>query len=88
MFVSLQNRPRKDVWRCQERKESFLNNEKYVFYIVEKWNIFQRGQPMILVNNLNSLHCLFLLKRGLEVMFGDLLDRKEAFLDFKTIYFI
>ena len=44
MFVSLQNRHRKDVWRCQETKEAFLNNEKYVFYIVEKWNIFQRGQ--------------------------------------------
>ena len=43
MFDSLQNRPIKDVWRCRERKEAFLNNEKYVFYIVEKWNIFQRG---------------------------------------------
>ena len=48
-------------------------------------NIFQ---PMILVNNLNCLHCLFLLEIGLEMMFGDVLDRKEAFLDFENIDFM
>ena len=31
MFDSLQNRPRKDVWRCRERKEAFLNNENMYF---------------------------------------------------------
>ena len=41
---------------------------------------------MILVKNSNFLHCLFLLKIGPEMMFGDVLDRKEAFLDNKNKY--
>ena len=36
---------------------------------------------MILVKNLNYLHCLFLLKIDLVITFGDVLDRKEALLD-------
>ena len=43
---------------------------------------------MILVKNSNFLHCLFLLKIGPEMMFGDVLDRKEAFLDNKKMYLI
>ena len=43
---------------------------------------------MILVNNSNFLHCLFLLKIGPEMIFGDVLDRKEAFLDNKKMYVI
>ena len=43
---------------------------------------------MILVKNSNFLHCLFLLKIGPEMMFGDVLDRKEAFLDNKNMYLI
>ena len=35
---------------------------------------------MILVTNLNFLHCVFLLKIGLEMIFGDVLERKEAVL--------
>ena len=38
---------------------------------------------MILVKNLNFLHSLFLLKIGLEMMFKELLDRKEALVDHK-----
>ena len=43
---------------------------------------------MILVKNSNFRHCLFLLKIGPERMFGDVLDRKEAFLDNKNMYLI
>ena len=43
---------------------------------------------MILIKNSKFFHCLILLKIVLEMMFGDVLDRKEAFLDFKNIYFI
>ena len=43
---------------------------------------------MILVINSNFLHCLFLLKIGPEMMFGDVLDRKEAVLDNKNMYLI
>ena len=50
----------------------------------KKSEIIQRG----LVKNSNFLHSLFLLKKGPEVMFGDVLDRKEAFLDNKNMYLI
>ena len=43
---------------------------------------------MILVKNSKVLHCLFLLKIGPEMMFGDVLDRKDGFLDNKKMYFI
>ena len=54
----------------------------------EKSDILKRGKPMILVKKSNILHCLFLLKIGPEMMFGDVLDRKEAFLDNKNMYLI
>ena len=38
---------------------------------------------MILAKNSNFFHCLFLLKIGPEMMFGDVLGRKEAFVDNK-----
>ena len=49
----------------------------------ENSEIFQRGQPILLVKNSMFLHCLFLFKIGPEIMFGDLLGRKEAFVDNK-----
>ena len=52
----------------------------------EKSEIFKK--PMILVKNLMFLHCLFLLKTGSEMMFGDVLDKKEAFLNNKNMYLI
>ena len=41
---------------------------------------------MILVEKLKFLHGLVLLKIGPEMMFGDVLGRKEAFLDNKNMY--
>ena len=41
---------------------------------------------MILVKNSNFLYGLFLLKIGPEMMFGDVLDGKEAFLDNTNMY--
>ena len=38
---------------------------------------------MIFVKISNVLYCLFLLKTGLVMTFGDVLDRKEAVLDYK-----
>ena len=43
---------------------------------------------MMLVKNSNSRYCLFLLKIDQEMMFGDVLDRKETFLDNKNMYLI
>ena len=44
--------------------------------------------PLSLVKNSNFLHCLFLLKIGPEMIFEDVLDRKEASLDNKKMYLI
>ena len=35
---------------------------------------------MILVKNLNFLDCVFLFKKGPDIMFGDVLERKEGVL--------
>ena len=43
---------------------------------------------MILVKKSNFLHGLLLLKIGPEMMFGDVLDRKEALLDNKNMYLL
>ena len=43
---------------------------------------------MVLVKNSNFPYCLFLLKIGPEMMFEDVLDRKEAFVDNKNMYLI
>ena len=42
---------------------------------------------MILDKNSNFLHCLLFLKIASKMMFGDVLDRKEAFLDKKVSIF-
>ena len=47
----------------------------------EKSHIFQRGSPLILEKNSNILPGLFLFKIGPEMMFRDVLNTKEAFLD-------
>ena len=40
---------------------------------------------MILDKNSNFLHCLLFFKIGPKMMFGDVLDRKEAFLENKNM---
>ena len=43
---------------------------------------------MILDKNSNFHHCLLFLKIDPEMMFGDVLDRKEVFLAQKNMYLI
>ena len=43
---------------------------------------------MILVKNSKFPHCLFLFKTGRQIMFGDVLDKREALLDNKNVYLI
>ena len=43
---------------------------------------------MILVKKSNFLHCLFLLKIGVKMIFGDVLARNEAFLENENMYLI
>ena len=42
---------------------------------------------MVLVKNVKFLLSLYLGKTGLEIVFGDVLDRKQAFLDYKNVDF-
>ena len=42
---------------------------------------------MILVKNLKFLLGLYLGKTGLKIVFGDVLDRKQAFPDYKNVDF-
>ena len=55
---------------------------------VEKLDILERCYPMILVKNFNFLEYVFLLKIGQEMMFGNVLKRKEGLLHHKKICFI
>ena len=45
---------------------------------VEKLDILERCYLMILVKNFNFLEYVFLLKIGPEMMFGDVLERKDS----------
>ena len=42
---------------------------------------------MILFKNFKCPYCSFLSKVSLEIVFGGVLDRKQAFLDYKNINF-
>ena len=48
---------------------------------------FLRGKSMILDKNFKFLLCLYSGKIVLEIAFGDLLDRTQAFLHYKNIDF-
>ena len=42
-FVFIEINRRNDVWGCSRLKRSLSTLQKYVFFIVKKWDIFQRG---------------------------------------------
>ena len=51
---------------------------------MEKLTFFQRGEPMILVQKWPFYQLLFLGNIGLENVFYDILERKDAFLAYKN----
>ena len=61
-----------------ERKEAF-QDDKNVFCKGQKLGIFQRGQAMVSVKKTRFFSSLILSKAGVEVMFSDVLARKQAF---------
>ena len=62
-----------------ERKEAF-QDDKNVFCKGQKLGIFQRGQTMVSVKKKTIFFAsLILSKAGVEVMFSDVLARKQAF---------
>ena len=60
------------------------------YFIWSKNRIFFKGGKV--THDFGKKFELFLLfglfEKGLEMMVGDVLDRKEAFLDYKNMYFI
>ena len=62
-----------------ERKEAF-QDDKNVFCKGQKLGIFPRGQTMVSVKKKKGFFSsLMLSKAGVEVMFSDVLARKQAF---------
>ena len=62
----------------QERKEAF-QDDKNVLCKGQKLGIFERGQTMVSVKKTRFFSSLILSKAGVEVMFSDVLARKQAF---------
>ena len=61
-----------------ERKEAF-QDDKNVLCKGQKLGIFERGQTMVSVKKTRFFSSLILSKAGVEVMFSDVLARKQAF---------
>ena len=71
-----------------DRKEAFLDN-KNMYLICPKNRKFSQGvNPWFWSKNQTFVMVCFLLKIGPEMMFGYVLDRKEAFLEDKKMYLI
>ena len=66
-----------------ERKNAFLDykNKKQKN---KKFPFFQRGQSIVLVNKWDFFHLFIFGKKGKKKVFGDILERKNAFLDYKN----
>ena len=66
-----------------ERKNAFLDykNKKQKN---QKFPFFQRGQSIVLVNKWDLFHLFIFGKKGKKKVFGDILERKNAFLDYKN----
>ena len=52
---------------------------------------FKEKKPSYRIKNICFIlakNCIFSKGVGLEMMFGDVLDKEEAFVDFNNIYFL
>ena len=70
------------MFSAVQEKRSLSRLLKHQFYESCKTDIFPN---MVLVKNVKFLHPFFLGKIGLQEVFGAVLDRKEAILDYKNI---
>ena len=69
------------------RKETFFDYKNKKFYNVSKMAFFQRVNPCFWSKNAIFLN-LFSVKKGVEIRFNDVLDRKETFFDYKNKNFL
>ena len=80
----MQNTPRKRIWLCLVRNEAFLDNINMDLKQKAKLAFLQRGLSMILVKKLKFFQLLCLSNIDREKLFADVLDKKEAFKDYKS----
>lgn len=64
-------------------KQGFLY-DKNNFLTGSQICLFAKGLPMILVKNLKFLPSLLFFKLGLDILFDDVLDKKQGFLYYKN----
>ena len=67
-----------------ERKNVFLGYKNMTFKKTKKFRFFQRGKPIVLVQKWPFFHLLFLGNIGQVNVFYDILEQKNAFLDYKN----
>ena len=80
-FRFMQNTPRKSIWWRSRYKTSLSRQYKHGFKKKAKLAFLS----MILVKKLKFFHVLCLSKIDREKVFADVLDKKEAFQDYKNI---
>ena len=78
-------RPKKVFGNVLDRKLAFLDYKNMDFKKVAKLAIFQRGQPMVSTKIMKFLYLFFLGKIRQKKVFGNVLDRKLAFLDYTNM---
>ena len=66
-----------------ERKKDFLDYKKQKVKKVENWDFSKGVSPWLLVKNLEFFHLFIFGKIREENGFDDILERKQAFLDYK-----
>ena len=69
------------------RKETFYDYENNNFLATQKWHFSKGVNPCFWSNNA-IWFSLFSVKKGLEIRFNDVLDRKQTLLTIKRKFFI
>ena len=69
------------------RKETFFDYKNKNFSTSQKWHFFKGVNPCFWSKNAIFFLDLFSVKKGLEIRFNDVLDRKETFLTIKRKVF-
>ena len=86
LFVFGQKRTRNKVYDVLDRKETFYDYKNNNFLTTQKWHFFKGVNPCFWSNNA-IWFSLFSVKKGLEIRFNDVLDRKQTFLTIRRKFF-
>ena len=84
-FLFGNNSPGKCLWWCSRKITSLSRLWKHRLKNVAKLAFFQRGYLMVFFKNIKFLWPYFLGEIGWEKVFGDVLGRKLAFLNYENV---